>query len=358
MSRADKKSRHEAKRKAKRLQIRRQRSVSPLKRLADAPGQTEYWMSETLGAVGQAQMFVYKRAAGMTGVACFLVDRGVVGLKDAWSQMHIERQEFDDMLETCSRRGIPMSRVTVEDVRRVVAGGIRWAHENGMRLPHDWAKPASLIGGVGDWASADLSGFVSEFAGHPEDLRQRLIGESFDSYIRRPDVSFIFSDAAPYLDQGTGEYQDPDELEYDDDDDGDDEDDLDSLAEDIPIAEMKALGVRLTPVAIALASETANWLSARNETPSPELAEAWRVILVTQLLSESGLPDALEAKAAEFFHKVLESLSEGGEARRLAEQDLAVEQALSHLHTDSQSIKEAIENLMHAAKSEGQTEES
>lgn len=231
MSRADKKSRHEAKRKAKRLQIRRQRSVNPIKRLADAPGQTEYWISKNFEDLGQLQAFVYKRAAGMTGIACFLVDRGVVGLKDAWARMHIERQEFDDMLEACSDRGIPMSRATVDEVRRVVAGGIRWAHENGMRLPQNWAKPALLLGGVGDWASADISGFVSEFVGHPEDLRQRLIGESFDSYIRRPDVSFLFSDAAPFMDQATGEYQQADDVDYGDDDDDDDDVQAPGLAE-------------------------------------------------------------------------------------------------------------------------------
>jgi hypothetical protein len=135
MSRADKKRRHEAKRKAKRLQIKRQQSISPLKRLADAPGETEYWMSETLGAIGQMSIFVYKRAAGLTGVGCFLIDRGVVGLKDAYTRMNIGREEFDEILKRSGDRGIPLDRVTVEDVRRVVAGAVRWTGQNGMRLP-------------------------------------------------------------------------------------------------------------------------------------------------------------------------------------------------------------------------------
>ena len=41
------------------------------------------------------------------------------------------------------------------------------------RLPKDWIRSASLIGGIGDWESADVSLFVKEFVGHPEDLRQR-----------------------------------------------------------------------------------------------------------------------------------------------------------------------------------------
>jgi len=221
MSRADKKRRHEAKRKAKRVQIKRQQSISPFKRLVDAPGEIEYWMSQTLGAIGQMQIYVYKRAAGLTGVAVFLIDRGVVGLKDAYARTNIAREEFDNMLDGAERRGIPMSRVTIEDVRRVVAGGIRWANENGMRLPKDWAKPASMIGGVGDWASADVSEFVSEFAGHPEDLRLRLIGEPFESYIRRPDIRFIFSDAAPVMDPRTGKYLEPKSWEFVEDEDAD-----------------------------------------------------------------------------------------------------------------------------------------
>lgn len=178
MSKTDKKQRNKAKRQAKRLAIKRRDSISPIKRLAEAKGDVEYWMSEDFEELGQAQMFVYKRAAGLSGVACFLVDQGVVGLKDCWVRMRIERSEFQEMIDRSQERGISMRRVLPEQIRRMVAGGIRWAHENGMRLPKDWAKPASFIGGVSDWASADVSAFVKEFTGHPEDLRQRLIGES------------------------------------------------------------------------------------------------------------------------------------------------------------------------------------
>jgi hypothetical protein len=226
MAKPDKKRRRELKRKEKRLAIRKRESVSPVKRLADAPGELECWMSKEFEVMGQASAFCYKRAAGLTGVACFLVDRGVVGLKDAWIQLNVDYSRFEEMLEISASRGIVTRQVPLDQVRNLVAGGVRWATENGMRLPKDWMRAAAFIGGIGDYKSADVSQFVKEFAGHPEDLRQRLIGETLETYLRRTDIRFIFSDAAPYMDPKTGEYVDLDQIgtdEFDDDEFDDDE---------------------------------------------------------------------------------------------------------------------------------------
>src|SRR5690349_6827750 len=95
MAKPDKSHRHNAKRKAKRQAIRRQQSVSPVKRLASAPGELECWASENFEQTGQMQLFAWKRAAGLSGVACFLLDRGVVGLKDAWVSMGVDHAYFD-----------------------------------------------------------------------------------------------------------------------------------------------------------------------------------------------------------------------------------------------------------------------
>jgi hypothetical protein len=343
MSRADKKRRHEAKRKAKRHQVKRQQSVSPLKRLADAPGETEYWMSETLGAVGQMSTFIYKRAAGLTGFACFLIDRGVVGLKDAYTRMNIGREEFEDILKQSEDHGIPLDRVTVEDVRRVVAGAVRWTHQNGMRLPKDWVKTASLIGGVGDWASADVSDFAMEFAGHPEDLRRRLIGQSFESYIRRPDVSFIFSDSAPVMDLKTGEYADSGEFEFYDD--PDDEEDLESIEDESLDSELEALSERVRPIAVGLATETVDWLLAHNQTPSPELPEAWQSILLATLFSETALPDAPPASVAEFGGKLVGTFAQAVEEELREEYERAVEQVREYIQADPAVMKLAAEKF-------------
>lgn len=350
MPKANKKQRHKAKREAKRLQARRRESISPLKRLAEAPGVAECWMSDGFDVNGQAQMFVYKRAAGLTGIACFLVDRGVVGLKDAWTQMKVERSEFQRLLDRSRSGGIAMKRVTVNDIRRMVAGGIRWAHDNGMRLPKDWAKTAALIGGVGDWASADVSQFVNEFAGHPEDLRQRLISEPFESYIRRPDIEFTFSDNAPYLDQETGEYIDADEWDDEEDYNEDefeadefDDEELQSLIDDLPKEQIDALIDRYTTAAVGLAQETTHWLEARNQAASPELMEAWRSMILATTIAKAALPDDPEGDdAADLAYETLEELTARIELSRAVPYQQAVEQMLDFLENDPAAMRNAI----------------
>jgi hypothetical protein len=94
-------------------------------------------MSDNFEEMGQIQLFVFKRAAGLNGIACFLIDRGVVGLKDAWTRLRIDHAELDGMLEASGGSGISMDSCTVEDVRYWVADAARWAPDNGMRLPKD-----------------------------------------------------------------------------------------------------------------------------------------------------------------------------------------------------------------------------
>jgi hypothetical protein len=337
MSKADKKQRHRAKREAKKLAMRRREAAGPLKRLAGAPGDIECWMSDSFELNGQMQLFAYKRAAGLSGMACFLVDEGVVGLKDAWTRIGVERVEFNEMIDGSRERGIPMRRATVDEVRRWIASGIRWANENGMRLPKDWVKTVSLIGGVGDWASADVSAFVKEFAGHPNDLRQRLIREPFDTYIQRSDINFVFSNAATYLDQDSGEY-----IEEDNNLDDLDEDELQAIADDLPVEEVNALAERLAPTAVGLVEETSRWLATRGNTPSTELVEAWRSILLAAMMSGAAMPDAPQKDVADFGFELLEGMSDRIDEIRRIEYQHAVEQALEHLQTDSSMMQKAV----------------
>ena len=345
MSKGQGKQRQKAKRQAKKLAERRRSSVSPLKRLAEAPGEAECWMSGDFDLNGQTQIFAWKQGAGLTGVACFLVDRGVVGLKDAWTRLRIDRSEFLDMVDGCKRRGIPMHRVSLDEVRRWVAGGLRWAQDNGMRLPKDWPKTVSLIGGVGDWASADVSQFVKEFAGHPEDLRQRLVGQPVDDYLKRTDVAFVFNEDAPYMDQRTGEYSNsPDALGFDDDDELDelDEDELESIAADVPAEELNAMADRFTPAALALTAETIDWLKARGETPTTGVFEAWRSVMLAAMISKRAMPDADENEVADFGFELLRDMSARIEKSAFAEYDRAVGQVLAHLETDSMMMQKAV----------------
>ncbi|HEY1923528.1 MAG TPA: hypothetical protein VGG44_12320 [Tepidisphaeraceae bacterium] len=328
MSRHDKKQRHNAKRQAKQHATRRRASISPIKRLADAPGEPECWISEDFEISGQMQIFAYKAAAGISGVACFLVDRGVVGLKDAWFRMRLIHEELEGMIEASEDRGIRMRRVNVETVRRWIAGGIRWADQNGMCLPKDWIKTASLIGGVGDWRSANLSGFVKEFAGHPDDLRQRLLAEPFEKYIQRDDIDFEFNDEAPYMDQETGEYLQADgpvEL---------DEEEIESIFDNLPEDMVQKLTDVFTPGAIALTKETASWLGARGDEPSPGLNEAWRHVLLANLMARTVMPNAPRDEIDDLSFDMLEELSGEIEDPRYPEYDRGITQVLAHLESD------------------------
>lgn len=351
MSKPDKRQRHKAKREAKRLAARRRASVSPIKRLAEAKGEPACWISEGAEEMGQVQIFAHKQGAGLSGIACFLVDRGVVGLKDAWTRLRIDQDELNRMLDASEQSGIPMRRATLAEVRRWVAGGIRWAHDNGMRLPKEWHKPASLIGGVGDWTSADVSSFVKEFAGHPEDLRQRLLAEPFDTYVQREDVDFDFSDAAPYMDQETGAYRNtPASFEFDDDDgnnDGEeslDEDELEEIADALPDEEIDALADRLAPPAQALEADTTRWLASRGETPSAELFHAWRCVLIATMLAKLLPPGGGPDEGADFVGDLLDDLSRRVEPTRAAAHRRGVDQALAHLQTDPKIMERAVLN--------------
>lgn len=335
MSKQNKKERHKAKRDAKRAAERRKNSLSPVKRLVDAPGDVECWTSGDFGSLGQMQFLCFKRAGGLSGVAAFLIDRGVVGLKDAWIQLNIDRLEFEDKLRLAGESG-PMRRTSAEEARRWVAGGMRWAHDNGMRLPRDWAKPASLIGGVGDWASADVSAFVKEFAGHPEDLRQRLIAERFETYIQREDIAFEFNEAAPFMDQRTGEYQNNEPWEG-----ALMDEELERFADELPAEELDLLADKFTAAAMALASKTADWIPA-TESPSPELFEAWRSILMASMISRASMPDAGENEVADFGFELLQDMSDRIEPSSAQEHHRAVGQALRFLQTDPNMMQKAV----------------
>lgn len=348
MPKKDKRQRREAKRKAKQQASRRQASVSPAKRLAEAKGEIECWASDQFESSGQLQIFVYKRGAGLKGVACFLIDRGVVGLKDAWVRVGVDRNKFDGILETSQDEGIPMRPSTSDEVQRWVGAAVRWAHDNGMRLPRDWVKAAAFVGGVGDWKSADVSRFVKEFAGHPEDLRQRLIGEPFDTYIQRTDIQLVFSDEAPYMDQKTGRYAQELNPFDDDDEDSDDADDIDdeieSALDAIPEEQIDAFLARFVPAAIALTANTQQWLRARGVEPSPALPSAWQTVMMARTLSVGAMPDASEEEIADCGFDLMKDLGGRYEsASEAAEHHRALGQVLEHLQTDTMMMRKAIE---------------
>jgi len=355
MPKADKKQRQKLKREAKKRDTRRRESVGPLKRLADAPGDVECWMSADMETFRQAQIFTFKRGRGICGAAFFLIDRGVVGLKDTWTLIDISYQEFRTYIDKCESAGFRMDRVSLDEVRRRVGGAAKWAHQNGMRLPKDWLKVASVIGGVGDWMSADMSEFAMEFVGHPEDLRRRLIGEPFDTYVQRTDVAFVFSENAPVMDLETGEYEnvknpfggeDDDEDDFDDEDNEEiDEDDAENIPDISPVfaEQIAILTRRCFPTTLALASQSVQCLKAKGETPSTELVEAWTTAMVASMLAKTSKPDAPDEEVQKLVHSFLMTLAKRLGPSRTAEHRRAINQTLGQIAEDPQIMRKAID---------------
>jgi hypothetical protein len=329
MSKARSAERKRMKRKEKHQAARRKASISPLKRLAQAPGEAECWISQDFESLRQMQVLVYKQAAGLSAMACFLVDRGVVGLKDAFVHLSVSRTELQEKLGVIADQGIKLRRGTIAEARRWIAAAMRWASENGMCLPRDWHKPASLIGGVGDWASADLSGFVKEFAGHPEDLRQRLVGEPFDAYIQRSDIEFEFVEDAPYMDQETGDYVGPDDVE-------------ESFIDALPEGTLDEVCEIFTPAATALAAQTRQWLEKRKETPSEQLIAAWQSMMFATSIARRMQSDADDLEVAELIQELLVDASSRIKEHLLVEHEHALEQVLSHFDTDPDLMRCAV----------------
>ncbi len=336
MSRPDKKQRREQKRKAKRVELRRKQSASPVKRLVEAPGDVECWMSKDFEEMGQRQIFVFKRAGGLSGIFCFLIDRGVVGLKDSWARIGVTRDDLLDFIDQAHSGGIQMRSVRPEEGRKWVAAAARWAHENGMRLPREWMKIACALGDVSDWQSADVSAFTKEFVGHPEDLRQRLIGESLENYLNRGDVKIVFNTEAPYMDQQTGEYLRTDQI------DEVDEDDLDAMNEELdrqmPVDDLNQLAELFGPAALELAQQTAEWLEAHQALPSGELFEAWKSMMLSRLMLKQIDPDASEADFEDSSEKLAETMARRLGPASVDEHNRALKQARHYFQCDKSLI--------------------
>jgi hypothetical protein len=327
VSKADKKQRQKKKREAKKREQRRRDSVSPFKRLADAPGDAEFWTTGDYSNEGQCEILVFKEAAGLSGVVAFLIDRGVVGLKEAWVRMGLSIGQFRETLDASRDRGLPMARTTAVDAAAVIAGALRWTRQNGMRLPKDWEKTIRILGPMPDIATADVSKFEMEFQGHPEDLRQRLIGEPFEAFIQRKDVSILFSDEAPFKGSALHKLDVPEEF-YDQGDA--DEDD----PAEIGAKELEETLRLITPPARMITEATTAWLLSKGETASPQLFEAWRSLLVAVSLAELSMPDSPVNEVSKLSIKMLEGLSDRIDDEILEVYEKAVVQARDHLAID------------------------
>jgi hypothetical protein len=189
----------QARAKERKLARRRRLGGSPLSRLAGAAEETcECWMSISEDEAMLSLHVMRPARGGQTVGAFFLVDRDCVGLKDAFYRLDIDPIELRESLRERSRsEGMRIVQVELAEVRRLVAGAIRWTRAHPFRVPPDAERCVKILGGVGDIETADVSDFGDEngdmyYVGRQVDLVKCLQGLTLEEFLERDDVTYSF----------------------------------------------------------------------------------------------------------------------------------------------------------------------
>ena len=285
---ARKKQKHRLKRKQKQIEARKAKSVTPLDRIARSGGVLECYVNDDWTETGIASIQVLGRAAdGGCAHAAFLVDVWCVGLKDAYGSRTALRSEFENLLERLGER-MHMGPIPAEVARRLVAGGVRFARQNGFHLPSHSDRWTAIFGDLGDVASADLTDFGVEgngrglrYVGTLDFLKRRLAHCSAEQFLARPDVHWMLSDGTPANLAHVHLSDDDQDLGDDEDDDDLDFDTLDPEGEDAPI--LAVLENMVGGVADRTEDAIRKWCFQTGRAPHPRLREALDTMLVSTL---------------------------------------------------------------------------
>lgn len=305
---ARKKEKQRLKRKQKQQARRRALAISPYQRIATT-GEVELCLlGDDWKERGQAIVFVlHSTPGGGHAMATFLVDLWCAGLKDAWGHVHVSRDEFDDVVDQMSD-DLTFSETDLQTARRLVAGGLRFAFQNGFRLPAHYERWTAMLGDLGDWKSADISDFGWEggklyWCAPLSDLRKRLVGSTVQEFLARPDVEYTAEIEA-----------EPEDLdaEMDEDDEEDDE---------LPI-ELEELAGAVDDLQRNAADAVRRWCFATGRQPHARLGDGLDVLFAamaeTAAASDPLGPDEdTQAAAHENVQKLL-SLSPPEDAAEIA----------------------------------------
>jgi hypothetical protein len=280
--RARRKEKQRLKRKQKRREIQRFQNISPYRRAAGGEW-AGCWINHDWRERGQAAVWVLRRGVGGTlAMAAYFVDLWCAGLKDAWGRLDVLREEFDEARDRMSAEmDGTIAPCTLDLARQVVAGGIRFAVQNGFRLAQRYDRWTAFLGEPAlDWHNASLDGFGVEdgtlrWVGPIEDLRARYIGGRLGEFLDRPDIEFVF--------QGDGTYFE----EFDEEEDADEEEGIEAFKE---LAERAAGAAR-------------NWCAANGLDPQPMLVEAMAFTFAALLTSAN---EAKQPTKAEFQDRLKE----------------------------------------------------
>ncbi|MGB2824643.1 MAG: hypothetical protein WBF17_26950 [Phycisphaerae bacterium] len=197
MPRLKKKERRRLKRKEKRKQAIRLRNQSPYGLLRSAGSVEACLINDDWRQSGLAVIYVLCRAPGRPpAMGNFLIDLWCAGLKDAWGRLDFTHEDFRELVDNASwKTGLEFVDCGLDLARKLLAGSVRFAHDNGFRLPPRYESWLAVLGGVGDWSTADLGDFGVDgklrWVGPMADLRRRLAGCSVEEFLARDDVDFI-----------------------------------------------------------------------------------------------------------------------------------------------------------------------
>jgi hypothetical protein len=271
---ARRKEKQRLKRKQKQLAHRKAKGVTALQKVALLGGTLECYVNPDWQDKGLASIIVLaKTPGGRCAYAGFLVDVWCVGLKDAWGKSEASAAEIQELRERAVRHMAGV-RLSVEEARRLVAGGVRFSQQNGFRLPDHWQKWVSVFGEMGPPDSVDLTGFGIEteggvtklrYVGTEQFLRSRLTGSTAEAFMSRPDVELLMDVG------GTGEFDDSGEA-------GAAEGAFDEP--ELEEGDAAVLADVLRDTAVTTASEVRKWCFANGVVPHRLIEDAAQLLIV------------------------------------------------------------------------------
>jgi hypothetical protein len=263
---ARRKERKRLKREKKRAQMRRVMAGSPYKRVGQVGEIEACYINADWQSGGLASIHVVRQnPGGGMALGCFLIDLWCAGLKDVWGSLDMASDDIADHIAR-TKEQFELVRIEPEAARHLVAGSIRFARQNGFKLPAHFDRWINFLGGVPSPARADLRSFGKDggllWVGPMDDLRRRLIGCSVDQFLARPGVHFV----TEIEDFGEDEFADED---FDDD------------AEDDLEAEMDGLGEEFEAMVEPIVREATEKCRKLGEQPSELMTDAVRTILLS-----------------------------------------------------------------------------
>lgn len=290
-----KKEKQRLKREKKKQAARKTALENPLRRIAKTGQPLECWVGPMWRQNGLADIFVIGHVPGGSEcLAVFLIDLYCVGLKDAYGRRDLTGAQIrEGILEPREERGGKLERIDVEQVRRFVAGAIRFSRQNGFSLPAHYERWTAILGDLGDVNNADLSNFGAPdggllYIGDLDFLRQRLIASTPAEFISRPDVKFV----------GGGDLLS--ELGYepafvDEDEEEEDEDALDGVDEDeeeFDDPAMAEMAETMRLISSSLADSVRRWCFAGGKIPSPLIDQAADYTLTRMIIQSASAPSS------------------------------------------------------------------